>query len=133
MYQDSNFTGVIPSICVEGAAEAIAFYQRAFGAKELQRIPAEDGRRVMHGHLEINGGGLMLSDPFPEQGYPFQPPAGTILQLVVEDGQAWWDRAVAAGCEVTLPFELAPWGDRFGQLRDPFQMTWAINAPAKPA
>ena len=130
---DSNFTGVIPSICVEPAAEAMEFYKRAFGAKELSRIPAEDGRRIMHGHLEINGGGLMLSDPFPEQGYPFQPSPSYVLQLVVDDGQAWWDRAVAAGCEVTLPFELAPWGDRYGQLRDPYQMTWAINAPAKPA
>jgi PhnB protein len=131
--QDQNLTGVIPYINVEGAAAALEFYQKAFGAKELARTPADDGKRLMHGHLEINGGGLMVSDTFPEHGYGFQPSHSHTLQLVVEDGESWWNRAVEAGCEVITPFQTMFWGDRWGQLRDPFQINWAINEPAKPA
>ncbi len=130
--QDSNLSGVIPYINVDGAADAIAFYKRAFGAEELALMPADDGKRVMHCHLSINGGGLMVSDTFPEHGHGFQPSHSHTLQLVVEDGDAWWSRAVEAGCEVITPFQTMFWGDRWGQLRDPHQINWAINELAKP-
>ena len=73
----------------------------------------------------------MLSDPFPEHGYPLKTPQAFTLHLQVGDIQAWWDRAVAAGAEVTLPLHDAFWGDRYGQLRDPFGVSWAMGMRQK--
>ncbi len=52
------------------------------------------------------------------------------MQLVVADGNTWWKRAVEAGCRVAMPFEVAPWGDKYGQLTDPFGVRWAVSSPA---
>lgn len=124
--------GVVPYLSIEGASDAAAFYARAFGAKEIARMPAEDGKRLMHCHLEINGGALMLADLFEEMGAPpLQRSASYTMQLVVADGDAWWKRAIEAGCKEKLPFAVAPWGDKYGQLTDPFGVIWAINSPAK--
>ena len=122
--------GVIPYLTVDGAAKAAAFYQTAFGAEDMGQMTAEDGKRLMHAQLLINGGSLMLNDPFPEFGHPANP-TNTVMQLVVSDGEAWWSRAIAAGCTETMPFAKAPWGDRYGQMKDPFGVTWAINEPAE--
>ena len=123
--------GVIPYLTVEGASEASAFYQKAFGAREVTRMPGNDGKRLMHCHLELNGGALMLSDHFPEMGAPpVQRSSSYTMQLIVADGDGWWNRAIQAGCTQKLPFEKAPWGDKYGQLTDPFGVTWAINSPA---
>jgi uncharacterized glyoxalase superfamily protein PhnB len=123
--------GVIPYLTVDGAAEAAAFYRKAFGASEVARMPAEDGKRLMHCHLQINGGALMISDSFPEMGGAnVQRSESYIMQLVVSDGERWWNRAIQAGCMEKLPFKVAPWGDKYGQLKDPFGVTWAINSPA---
>lgn len=125
-------TGVIPYLNHTGrAAEAAAFYARAFGAREVGRLPMEgDPAKLMHCHLEINGGALMMSDCSGEEN-ALRPDGSVTLLLAVEDGDAWWDRAVAAGCEVAVPFERQFWGDRYGQLRDPFGLIWAINEEAK--
>jgi PhnB protein len=125
-------SGVIPYLSIDGASEASAFYQKAFGAKELARMPGQDGKRLMHCHLEINGGAFMLSDNFPEMGLPpVQRSSSYTMQLMVPDGDAWWNRAISAGCTQKLPFEVAPWGDKYGQLVDPFGVTWALSTPAK--
>lgn len=84
----------------------------------------------MHIHLHINGSSIMLSDPYPEYGQPLQNPQGYSLQLVVDDIDTRWKRALDAGAEVVMPVELMFWGDRPGQLRDPFGVIWAMNAPA---
>lgn len=92
--------GVIPYLTIDGASEASAFYQRAFGAREIARMPGADGKRLMHCHLEINGGALMLCDNFPEMGLPpVQRSRSYTMQLVVADGDAWWNRALEAGCQ----------------------------------
>lgn len=125
--------GVVPYLTMDVAAEASTFYQRAFDAKEIARMPGQDGR-LMHCHLEIDGGALMLSDNFPEMGLPpVQRSPSYTMQLVVAaaDGDMWWTRAVDAGCKLKLPFERAPWGDRCGQLVDPFNVTWALSSPAQ--
>jgi PhnB protein len=123
--------GVIPYVGMNGrAGEAADFYARAFGAAELGRMPDQDEpNRYMHLQVEVNGGALMMTD-FTGPGEPAVAPQGFHLQLVVADGDAWWDRAVAAGCEVVVPFERMFWGDRWGMLRDPFGLTWAIDEPA---
>jgi PhnB protein len=126
-----SMIGIIPYINVEGAQDASAFYERAFGARELARIPAQDGQRLMHCHLEINGGSLMLSDCFPELGLALQPSQSFTMHLQVSDVDAWWERAVAAGAEITVPLQLMFWGDRYGKLRDPFGVNWSLSAPAK--
>ena len=127
------FAGVIPYISVDGAAAASAFYQKAFGARETRRMAAEDGKRLIHVSLEINGGTLMMSDPFPEAGSPGREITGCTMTLVIEDIDAWFDRAVAAGAKATMPVQTMFWGDRYGQLEDPFGVHWALNSPVKTA
>ena len=125
--------GITPHITIRDrkAAEAIEFYKKAFGAEELMRHPTDDGR-LMHASLKINGGYLMLHDDFPEHmGGPSQAAASFVLHLSVPDADAAWKRALDAGAEVR--FELADqfWGDRYGQVTDPFGFIWSIGAPVK--
>ena len=127
--------GVTAHITIPGGrgAEAIEFYKQAFGAGEEMRHLADDGKRLMHAHLKINGGSLMLNDDFPEyrDGGDLPAPAGTTLHLHVPDADAAWDKAVAAGASVKFPLENQFWGDRYGQLEDPFGFTWSIGGPVK--
>jgi PhnB protein len=123
--------GVIPYLGMDGrSAEAADFYVRAFAARDLGRMPYEDDpKKLMHCQVEINGGALMMSDMSdPNTGYV--KPQGFHLQLVVADGDLWWNRALEAGCTVVVPFEKMFWGDRWGMFADPFGMMWAINEPA---
>ena len=123
-----------PHLTIGGGrgAEAVDFYKAAFGAEELRRQPAQDGKRLLHAHLRINGGDLMLADDFPEYhgGGPVAP-GGVTLHIHVDDADAVWNRAVAAGAEVRMPLEDQFWGDRYGQLKDPFGHSWSIGAPSK--
>jgi len=130
--QNTAMRGVIAYIQVVGAAEAVAFYERAFGARELARTATDDGTRLMNCQIEINGGPMMVMDAMPEHGFPFQPSLSFTLQLIVDDGQAWFDRAVAAGCTVTTPFQKMFWGDKWGGVIDPYQIRWGIDEPASP-
>ena len=121
--------GVVPYLSVDGAVKAAAFYARAFGAKEVARHPVDEKGRTMHIHLHINGGSVMLSDAYPEHGHPLQAPQAFNLLLPVTDIDSCWKRAVEAGAEIVLPLQLMFWGDRYGQLRDPFGVMWSFNAP----
>lgn len=124
--------GVTPHITIRDrrAAEAIDFYKAAFGARELARMPSEGGR-VLHGHLLINGGSLLLNDDFPEySGRASGEPEGMALHLQVKDVDAVWAQAVEAGASVFMPLEDQFWGDRYGQLQDPFGHRWSLAAPA---
>jgi PhnB protein len=132
--EDPAFVGgVTPYINVGDASAAAAFYARAFGAEEINRVPAQDGKRLIHCHLRINGGPLMLNDAFPEFGHPLKTPQSFMLHLQVDDVETWWNRAVAAGMEIVLPLDVQFWGERYGQLRDPFGITWSIGGPADAA
>jgi PhnB protein len=130
--EDRVMQGVIPYLCLAGKSGAAAdFYIRAFGARDIGRMPMEDAPgQFMHVQVEINGGALMLTDhtmmSSVEQGGPM--PAGH-LQLVVPDAQFWWDRAVAAGCTVIAPLERQFWGDTWGLIADPFGLKWAVLTP----
>jgi PhnB protein len=129
---DRVMQGVIPYLCLAGKSGAAAdFYIRAFGARDIGRMPMEDASgKFMHVQVEINGGALMLTDhtmmSSVEPGGPM--PAGH-LQLVVPDAQFWWDRAVAAGCTVIAPLERQFWGDTWGLIADPFGLKWAVLTP----
>jgi PhnB protein len=130
---DRIMQGVIPYLALPGQAGAAAdFYIKAFGAKDIGRMPFEgQPGQFMHVQVEINGGALMLTDNdmmSSAVGGTDPIPRGH-LQLVVPDGQAWWDRAVAAGCTVAAPYERQFWGDTWGLLVDPFGLKWAVLTP----
>lgn len=131
--EDRVMQGVIPYLVIpERAGEAADFYLKAFGGKDLGRMPMENtANRFMHIQIEINGGALMLTD-YTDVGGDNKgetPLPRGHLQLVLADGQAWWDRAVAAGCTVATPYERQFWGDDWGLLLDPFGIRWAILQP----
>jgi PhnB protein len=92
---------------------------------------SDDGKLVMHCELTVNGGRLMLGDAFPDYGYPWEEPKGVTLTLPVSEPHDLWKRAVETGCEVTMPLEVAFWGDWYGQVKDPFGHVWAFVAPAE--
>ncbi len=121
--------GVVPYLQVDGAMKAAAFYERAFGAQIVAAHPVDDQGRTMHVHLYINGGLIMLCDAYPEHGCPLEKPAAFNLMLPVDDIDTWFKRAAEAGAEVVMPVSVMFWGDRYGQLRDPFGVLWAMNAP----
>jgi len=122
-------SGLVPYLTVSSASGASVFYQKAFGATEAARHPLDEKGRTMHIHLYINGASLMLSDAYPEHGHPLQQPSSFNLTLQVKDIDAWWARAMAAGAESVMPVQQMFWGDRYGQLRDPFGVAWAMNQP----
>ncbi len=124
-------SGLTPHLAVKGAVAALEFYTKAFGARELIRMPAEDGQRLMHAHMEINGASLMLADWFPEYGPggDMPVPGAVTLHLQVKDPDFWFNRAVAAGAEILMPLADQFWGDRYGQVKDPFGHSWSIGAP----
>lgn len=122
-----------PHLVCAGAADAIAFYQAAFGARELVRLPGPDGK-LMHACVSINGSSVMLVDENLEYGMR-SPKAldGTpvTIHLIVPDVDAWFARAVAAGATVRMPVDDMFWGDRYGIIEDPFGHTWSLATPQR--
>jgi PhnB protein len=120
---------ITPHIVVQGAERAAAFYRDAFAAEELDRIPVPDGR-FMSVRVRIADGLLHIADEFPEMGVLAPPSVGgtaVVLALDVADADAAFARAVAAGAEVRQPLQDAFWGDRHGQVEDPFGHRWNIS------
>lgn len=120
---------VTPHLVVENAAEAIEFYKRAFGAQELCRMPAPDGKRLFHAELQIGDSRLMLCDAFPEYGSPGPKALGgspITLHLYVDNVDVAFDRALQAGATVAMPLEDMFWGDRYGKLVDPYGHHWSL-------
>lgn len=128
--QPATLGGPVPYLMIDGALKAADFYKTAFAAEEAAVTPPDPKGRTMHVHLYVHGGSLMLSDFFPEHGHAIEKPQGFVVHLQVDDPQSWWDRAVAAGAEVKMPMQVMFWGDRYGQLKDPFGVTWSIGGPA---
>lgn len=121
-------TTLIPHLCCRNASEAVEFYQKAFGAEVLGVHNLPDGR-VMHGALSINGAVFYLCDEFPEHGSRSPLSLGDTpinLHLQVQDCDAVFQRAVEAGCEVSMPLADMFWGDRYGIVSDPFGHKWSV-------
>jgi PhnB protein len=121
---------ITPGLVIKGADEAIEFYKRAFGARELSRMPfpGKNGQaKLGHAELQIGDSRLFLSDEFPERGV-VGPGSGSpvTLHLYVTDANAAFARAVEAGAKVTMPLADMFWGDRFGKLVDPYGHHWSI-------
>jgi len=118
---------ITPHLVVKDGAKAIDFYKKAFGAKETRRALAPDGR-VMHAELKVGDSTIFLADEFPEMGSkgpsPGQSPVA--LHVYVDNVDDLFNRAVGAGASVRMPLMDAFWGDRYGQIIDPFGHTWAL-------
>lgn len=121
--------GVVPYLQVDGAMKAAEFYARAFGADIVFNYPVDDKGRTMHVHLYVNGSSIMLGDAYPEHGHAHQTAQGYSLMILVDDIDAWWKRAIDAGCTSIMPPAEMFWGDRYGQMRDPFGVLWGMNQP----
>ena len=119
---------VTPFLVCAGAAEAIEFYKKAFGAVEVSRLPGPDGK-LMHAMIRVEGSAIMLNDENAQWG-SLGPKAlkGTpvSIHLYVADADAFTAKAVAAGAKVTMPVADMFWGDRYGQIEDPFGHKWSV-------
>jgi PhnB protein len=128
-----RMAAVTPHIILSDASGAIAFYKRAFGAEEMFRMPTPDGRKLLHASIRIGDSTIMMCDEFPEmgEGGGRSPTSlggsSTTLHLNVANADAAFDRAVSAGCSVTMPLADMFWGDRYGKLRDPYGHEWSIG------
>lgn len=123
-----GFHSLTMHLSVQGAAAYADFLKRAFNAEETHRSPGPSGK-LMHVSVKIGDSMLMFADDFSEE-FHMPPTVRGNLPLVishyVEDANAAWEKALAAGCKVKMPLADQFWGDRYGQLSDPFGFTWAI-------
>ena len=115
---------ITPQLNVDGAAEAIAFYQKAFGAEELNRAPDPSGKKIWHAALRIGNSQIFINDVFPEMG---SKATEANLWLYVEGVDAAFKRAVEAGCQVLMPLGDMFWGDRVGTLADRWGNRWNLS------
>jgi uncharacterized glyoxalase superfamily protein PhnB len=119
---------VTPHLVCAGAAEAIKFYERAFGATGGHAMLGPDGR-VMHAQVRIGDSVVMLVDEYPEQGVRGPKALNgspVTIHLYVDDVDAVYQRAIDSGAKATMPPTDMFWGDRYGMLEDPFGHRWSI-------
>ncbi len=124
-----GYRTLTPHLTVRNAAQAIDFYVKAFGAKEKGRHVGPDGKAIMHAALQIGDSMIMLNDESPDwQCFSplTKPGAGFVVHLYVDDVDVVFNRAVQAGATATMPIADMFWGDRYGQIKDPFGHLWSI-------
>jgi PhnB protein len=124
-----GYHAITPYLCINGAAGAIEFYARAFGAAEVMRIAQPDGR-VGHAEVRIGDSHVMLADEFPEMN--FRSPttiggAAVHLHLYTDDVDAMVARAVAAGATLVRSVQDQFYGDRVGTVADPYGHVWHVS------
>lgn len=123
-----GYHSVTPYLIIAGAAEAIDYYKKAFGATELLRMPAPGGK-IGHAEIKIGDSPIMLADEFPEMGYKSPQTLGgspVSIMIYVEDVDTVFNQAVAAGGKVQRPLKDQFYGDRTGTLEDPFGHVWHV-------
>lgn len=123
-----GFHTATPHLVVSDAAAAIDFYQKAFGAEEVNRMPGPEGK-IMHAAIRIGDSPVMLNDEFPDMGTVGPKAIGgtaVTIHLYVKDADAVWDNATKAGAKVVVPIDDMFWGDRYGVIEDPFGHRWSI-------
>jgi uncharacterized glyoxalase superfamily protein PhnB len=118
---------ITPHLVLKGAGEAIDFYKKAFGAIKHYRMPMPDGRAIMHAEIQIGDSRFFLNDEMMGAKSPQSLGGSPVtIHLQVEDVDALWNQAVAAGCQVAMPLADMFWGDRYGLLIDPFGHNWSM-------
>jgi PhnB protein len=124
-----GYHSVTPYLIISGAADAIEFYKKAFGATELFRFPAPDGK-IGHAEIKIGDSPIMLADEFAEMGYKSPQTLGgspVSIMIYVADVDTVFNQAVAAGGKVQRPVKDQFYGDRSGTLEDPFGHVWHVT------
>jgi PhnB protein len=124
----TGFHAITPHIVVRDAARAAEWYARAFGVEEHQRVPLPSGK-LMSVELRFGDSAVMVADEFPEAGIVSPLAIGgtaVVLHLYTAEVEALWRRAVEAGAQVLHPLQDQFWGDRQGQLLDPFGHKWNL-------
>ena len=123
-----NYPRVTPYLCIDGAAAALDFYKKAFGATERMRMAGPDGK-IGHAEIEIEGGLIMLADEYPEMHFTSPKTLGgspVTVHMYVADVDAFCARAAAAGATILRAVADQFYGDRSGQIKDPFGHTWSF-------
>ena len=127
--KSKGYHTVTPGLTVSDAKAAIEFYKKAFGAEEREVCLGPDGK-VMHAEIKIGDSIIMLNDEFPKMGCVGPKSLGgtpVSMFIYVENVDAMYDRAVKAGATATMPVADQFWGDRFGQVVDPYGHKWGIS------
>ena len=125
----AGYPRVMPYLCCRGAADAIEFYKAVLGATERMRMPGDSPENIGHAEIEIGTGLVMLADEFPDHGFLSPQTIGgspVTVHVYVEDADAVFAKAVAAGATVTRPMEDQFYGDRLGQFTDPWGHRWSV-------
>jgi len=128
-----GYTSVTPGLVFKDARPALAWYGTVFGAKVTTRLDLPDGR-IMHAEVKIGDALVMLGDEAPKMGLPSAETLGGssgALMLYVKDCDAVYARAIAGGARALMPLADMFWGDRYGQIVDPFGYRWAIATHVK--
>ena len=122
-----GYHAVTPYLAINGAANAIEFYKKAFGANERMRMPGPNGK-VMHAEIKIGDSVVMLADEFPDMGFRGPQPGSTSVSLMiyVEDVDKVTAQATAVGAKVLRPIQDQFYGDRTSTLTDPFGHVWTV-------
>ena len=123
-----GFHSVTPSMTFKDSNKALEFYKKAFGASVLSIFPGLDGKGVMHAVMRIGDSIVMMGDEMGPQCKSAESLGATPINLWIytENVDAFFQRAVQAGARVTMPVAEAFWGDRWGQLQDPFGYSWSV-------
>ena len=126
----NGYNTVTPGLCVRQAVNALEFYKKAFGARELMRMPGPGGK-IMHAEIKLGNSIIFVSDEFPEMPCSARAPetlkgVSSALYIYVENVDAAFDKAVKAGAKVNMPLTDMFWGDRYCQLQDPDGHIWAL-------
>lgn len=125
---------ITAALIVKNAADAVEFYKKAFGAQEIYRFLGPDGKTIMHTELQIGTSRIMLGEEMPKMNCKSPQSlggAGISLYMYVNDADATFKSAVAAGAKPMMPVTDMFWGDRFGQVEDPFGHVWGIATHTK--
>jgi len=129
----NGFHTVTPYLVVNCGTEAIEFYKKAFGAKEMLRHATPDGK-ILNAQLKIGDSMVLLSDEFPGADTRSPASVGTstvTLHIYVKDVGKLWEQAISAGAIVKMPLNNQFWGERYGQLEDPFGHRWSLSQQVK--
>lgn len=130
-----GFHTVTPAFAFKDCAKAIEFYKKAFNAKALHIFPALDGKGIMHAHIQIGNSVIMMGDETDGENCPKSAEtlgkSPIVFYLYVADVDSFFQQAVAAGGQITMPLADMFWGDRAGQIKDPFGYSWMIASHAQ--
>ncbi len=124
----SGYHSIQPQLVFQDASKAIAFYEKAFGAKEVMRVPGPGGR-IMHAELQIGDSRVFLMDTMPGMSSPLpspERPSPASVMLYTPDVDSVFKKAVEAGAKPAMPVDDQFWGDRGGAVIDPFGYSWWI-------